>query len=62
MSIIIKVKDYLEGKKTFIIAAVIAVLNIAVSFNLISPSHLVAINTVLGALGLAAIRSSINKL
>lgn len=52
---------FLEGKKTYIIAAVIAVLNFLVSVNAISPAHLMAINFVLGALGLGALRAGVSK-
>lgn len=49
----------LDGKRTYITALVLAALNVAVAFNWISPAHLAAINTVLGALGLAALRASV---
>lgn len=51
----------LEGKKTYLTAAVLAVLNLVVAFGWISPAHLAQINTVLGALGLAALRAGVNK-
>lgn len=54
-----KVLTALEGKKTYLTALVLAVLNVAVAFNWISPAHLAAINTVLGALGLVALRASV---
>jgi hypothetical protein len=49
----------LEGKRTYIVAAVVAVLNLAVAMNWVSPAHLAQVNTVLGALGLAALRASV---
>ena len=61
MNTIKQVWSSLDGKKTHIIAGVIAVLNIAVAFGYISPAHLVQINLVLGALGLTALRSGIAK-
>lgn len=51
----------LQGKKTYIVAFVTAALNLAVAFNLISPDHLAEINTVLGALGFAALRAGVGK-
>ena len=50
----------LEGKRTYIIAAVLAVLNLLVAFNVISPEHLAQINSVLAATGLATLRSAVN--
>lgn len=52
----------LQGKKTYIIAFVLAALNLAVAFDLISPAQLDQINIVLVALGLGALRSGINKI
>ena len=51
----------LQGKKTYIVAIVLAVLNLAVAFNWINTSQLVEINWVLGALGLGALRSAVSK-
>jgi hypothetical protein len=52
----------LEGRRTYIVAVVIAVLNLAVAFGWVSPENLTQINVVLGALGLGALRSSVSKL
>ena len=60
MDIIKKVLDSLQGRKTYIIAVITAVLNLAVAFGWITPDNLVAINTVLVALGLGAIRAGIS--
>jgi hypothetical protein len=49
---------WLKGKKTYIVALALLVLNVAVGLNLISPAHLSEINVVLGALGLTALRAS----
>ena len=49
----------IDGKKTYIIAVVIAVLNLAVACGWVSVDHLAQINIVLGALGLGAVRASI---
>ena len=56
-----QVINFLEGKKTHIIAAVLVVLNVIVALGLVSPAHLVQINIVLAALGLSALRSGVNK-
>ena len=52
---------FLQGKKTYIVAVVLAVLNLAVAFNWVSPDHLAQINTVLAALGLSALRGAVAK-
>lgn len=51
----------LDGKKTYIIAVVTAVLNLAVAFGWLSVDNLTQINVVLGALGLGALRSGVSK-
>lgn len=51
----------LYGKKTYLVAIVMAVLNLAVAMNWITPAHLDQINLVLTALGLSALRAGINK-
>ena len=51
----------LAGKKTYIVAVVMAILNLLVAFNVITPDNLTQINTILTALGLGALRSGINK-
>jgi hypothetical protein len=51
----------LDGKKTYIVAVVIAVLNLAVAFGWISPENLETINVVLVALGLGALRAGVSK-
>lgn len=56
-----KIFNAVDGKKTFIVAVVTALLNLAVAFNWTSPAHLMQINTVLAALGLAALRDGIKK-
>jgi hypothetical protein len=61
MNIIRKIWNSLDGKRTYIIAVVVAVLNLAVAAGWISPANLEQINIVLGALGVAALRSGIQK-
>ena len=56
-----KILNILDGKKTYIVAVVIAVLNLAVAFGWISPEYMVQINLILGALGISTIRAAINK-
>jgi hypothetical protein len=48
----------LEGKRTYIIAAIIAILNLLVAFDVISPEQIETINIVLGSLGLATLRAA----
>lgn len=50
--------SWLKGKKSYLIAAILAILNFAVAMGWISPENLTVINTVLGALGLAALRAA----
>lgn len=52
----------IDGKKTYIVAVLIAVLNLLVAFGVVSPANLEQINLVLVALGFGALRSGINKL
>jgi heme/copper-type cytochrome/quinol oxidase subunit 4 len=49
----------LDGKKTYLVAFVLAALNLAVAFGVVSPQHLDQINVVLVALGFGAVRNSI---
>ena len=57
-----KVIEFLQGKKTFIVALVNAVFNVLVAFNYVTvtPEQLLAINGVLVALGGATIRLGMN--
>jgi hypothetical protein len=56
-----KILDALWGKKTYIVAVIIAVLNLAVAFGWVSPDQLEQINYVLVACGLGALRAAVNK-
>lgn len=51
----------LAGKKTYLVALLMAVLNLAVALSWISPAHLVQINWFLSALGLGALRAGVSK-
>lgn len=51
--------EKLKGKRTYIIAVVIGLLNIAVAVGWVSPDHLTQINLVLGALGLGTLRAAV---
>ena len=51
----------LEGRKTYLVAFVLAALNLAVAFGWVSPEHLTQINTVLVALGLGALRAGLSR-
>ena len=53
--------NWLSGKKTYIIAVVGAVLNLAVAFGWITPENLTEINAVLVALGLGTLRAGVAK-
>ena len=52
---------YLQGKKTYIIAAIAVALNFAVYMNWLTVEQLNAVNSVLAGLGLAALRAGVNK-
>lgn len=51
----------IEGKKTYIVAFILATLNLLVVFNVISPEQVESINYALVALGLGTIRSGIKN-
>lgn len=53
--------NFLDGKKTYLLAILVAVLNLAVASGWISPAHIDQINMVLGALGVAALRAGVAK-
>lgn len=53
--------NVLDGKKTYIVAAVLGLLNAAVYLNWITVDQLAQINTVLVALGIGALRAGVNK-
>ncbi len=53
--------DFLSGKKTYIVAFVMATLNLLVALGLISVDSLEQINVFLGSLGLATVRAGIKK-
>lgn len=56
-----KIINLLYGKKTYIVAVIIAVLNLAVAFGWVTPENLEQINAVLIALGFGALRAGVNK-
>ena len=56
-----KLINTLYGKKTYIVALVMAIINLLVAFEVISPDNLEAINYVLVALGFGAVRAGISK-
>ena len=51
----------LKGKKTYIVVAIGVIVNGMVAMGYISADHLVMINTILGFLGLGAVRAGIKK-
>lgn len=56
-----KLLKMLEGKKTYIIAVVIALLNLAVAFEWVTPEYIEQINIVLVALGFGTLRAGVTK-
>jgi len=56
-----KLLSLLDGRKTYLIAFIIAALNVAVAYGWITPDHLATINIVLAALGVSALRASVTK-
>lgn len=53
--------EFLKGNKTYLVAIIAIVLNTAVYMNWITVDQLTQINYILAGLGLAALRSGINK-
>ncbi len=56
MEKVINVFDWFIGKRTYIVAIAMAVLNLCVAAGWISPEYLAQINAVLVALGIGALR------
>ena len=56
-----KIKNILEGKKTYIIVIVAIVFNTLVQYGVVDPTYTEFVNIVLGALGLGTLRAGINK-
>ena len=56
-----KVLSFLAGKKTYLVALVGIVLNFCVYMKWITVDQLQTVNVILASLGLAAVRSAINK-
>ncbi len=61
MKKLIDLYKLLDGKKTYIIAAVIAVLNLLVAFGVLPHEVIETIDYILVALGLGTLRSGIAK-
>ena len=55
-----KIITALQGKKTYIVAALLALLNLAVALDLVTVDQLSQINAILVALGLGAIRAGVS--
>lgn len=53
--------EKLKGKKTYIVAAVIAVVNLLAAFGVIDAEQIESINLVLAALGVGTIRHAMAK-
>jgi len=56
-----KILDFLAGKKTYLVAIVIAVVNFAVAMGWVSIEMLDQINLILVSLGLGSLRAGISK-
>lgn len=56
-----KVLEILEGKKTYILAALVALYNLALAFNIITPVHAQQINMILGSCAVAALRKAVTS-
>jgi len=56
-----KLVKSLSGKKTYLVALALAVLNLLVAYDVIDVEQLNQINAVLVALGLGALRSGVSK-
>lgn len=61
MKKIIEIYKFIDGYKTYIIAIIIAVLNLLAVTGVLPQESLEAINYVLVALGLGALRSGVKK-
>lgn len=53
--------ETLVGKRTYLVAVLIAVLNLLVAFDVIKVEQLDTINAVLGAFGLGFLRAGVNN-
>jgi hypothetical protein len=53
-----KLYNSLEGKKTYLVAFIMALLNLLVAYNVIDVSNINQINYILTALGIGALRAS----
>ena len=52
--------DFLKGKRTYLVVALGVLLNGAFAMGLIPPEYLPVINSILGFLGLAALRLGVD--
>lgn len=57
-----KILAYLEGKKTYIVAGLIAIATVLKTFSIITEEQLGAIVGLLAAFGLYSIRKAVEKL
>jgi len=56
-----KVKNFLHGKKTYIVVIVAIIFNTLVQLGYLQPSNVEYVNIILAALGLGALRDGIKK-
>jgi hypothetical protein len=57
-----KILDYLEGKKTYIVAGLVAVATVLQAFKVITQGQFEAVVGLLAAFGLYTVRSSLAKI
>lgn len=57
-----KLIDYLSGKKTYIVAGIVAAIAFAKAMDWVTPEQLEVILIVLSALGLGVVRNAISKI
>jgi hypothetical protein len=57
-----KVLEFLEGKKTYIVAGLVAVATVLQAFKVITTEQFEAVVGLLAAFGLYSVRSSISKI
>ena len=56
-----KIIEFLSGKKTYIIAGIVAVIAFAKAMDWVTPGQLETILIIFGALGLGVVRDAISK-
>ncbi len=62
-NVIVTILANLDGRKTYICTVLIALVNLAIAFGVVSvtPDQIIAINGVLGAVGIGFLRAGVSK-